>query len=48
MTINEIASQFGVHGKQVVRWKKQAVTELDKFFRTSGKNAMLLRGIAFP
>lgn len=32
MTINEIASQFGVHGNQVVRWKKQAVAELAEVF----------------
>ena len=32
MTINEIASQFGVHGNQVVRWKKQAVTQLAEAF----------------
>ena len=32
MTINEIASQFGVHGNQVVRWKKQAQAELAEVF----------------
>jgi transposase-like protein len=32
MTINEIASQFGVHGNQVVRWKKQALAELAEVF----------------
>ena len=32
MTINEISSQLGVHGNQVVRWKKQAVAELAEFF----------------
>ena len=31
MTINEIASQFGVHGNQVVR-KKQALAELAEVF----------------
>ena len=33
MTINEIASQFGVHGNQVVRWKKQALAEFAEVFR---------------
>lgn len=32
ITINEIASQFGVHGNQVVRRKKQAQAELAKVF----------------
>ena len=32
MTINEIASQFGVHGNQIVRWKKQALAELAEVF----------------
>lgn len=32
LTINEIASQFGVHGNQVLRWKKQAQAELADVF----------------
>ena len=31
-TINEIASQFGVHGNQDVRWKKQALADLAEVF----------------
>ncbi len=32
LTINEIASQFGVHSNQVLRWKKQAQAELADVF----------------
>jgi putative transposase len=31
-TINEIASQFGVHPNQVTAWKKQALEELPQIF----------------
>ncbi len=32
LTFNEIASQFGIHGNQFVRWKKQAQAELAEVF----------------
>jgi putative transposase len=31
-TVNEIASQFGVHPNQVTAWKKQALDELPQLF----------------
>lgn len=31
-TINEIASEFGVHVSQVNRWKKEAIDALPEFF----------------
>lgn len=31
-TINEIASQYGVHPNQVTQWKKQALGEMAQLF----------------
>ena len=31
-TINEIASQYGVHPNQVTQWKKQALSEMAQLF----------------
>ncbi len=31
-TVNEIASEFGIHVSQVHRWKKEAIEQLPDFF----------------
>ena len=31
-TVNEIASEYGVHPTQIAQWKKQALEELPKIF----------------
>jgi len=42
-TVNEIASEFGVHGSQVNRWKKQALDCMSDIFGDSHTKA--LRGM---
>ena len=34
-TLNEIASLYGVHSNQIVRWKKQATDEMSALFSGS-------------
>ena len=36
-TINEIASEYGVHPNQIVQWKKQATEELPALFSDKRK-----------
>jgi putative transposase len=31
-TVNEIASEYGVHSTQIAQWKKQALEELPEIF----------------
>ena len=38
-TVNEIASQYGVHPNQVTNWKKQVVEELPQLFSTARHRA---------
>jgi transposase-like protein len=32
LTVSEISSNYGVHGTQVTKWKKQAMDELNQVF----------------
>ena len=34
-TLNELASLYGVHPNQIVRWKKQAIDEMTTLFSSS-------------
>ena len=40
-TVNEIASEFGIHVSQVHRWKKEAIEQLPDLFdkKKSGRKA---------
>ena len=38
-TVNEIASQYGVHPNQVTNWKKQVVEELPQLFSLARQRA---------
>lgn len=39
-TVNEIASEFGIHASQVNRWKKEAIDSLPSVFgNNKAKNA---------
>jgi putative transposase len=38
-TVNEIASQYGVHPNQVTQWKRQAIESLPEVFSTRRERA---------
>jgi len=37
-TINQIASEYGIHPNVLYRWKKQAIENLPKLFDTENKS----------
>lgn len=41
-TVNEIASQYGIHPNQVMTWKKQALEAIPECFRRGGRRTSLV------
>jgi len=42
-TINEIASEFGVHPAQVSKWRKQLLDGIDSIFEAQSRNRKILK-----